>query len=254
MATVIGSTIQTGVTPTPEQYELSKNDPQRIPCTLHISNVPAQADEDDIHCVFYPFGPIRIVKLARRSDRMTFAFVEFSAPASATLALGTPTITVLGVPVQCSAARSAIVSGKSFVDDTGNLRPPAMKRPRENVEVEMPAKQPRIEGEPGCSIYVGNVPPSIVSHQLRHVFSVIGRVTKIRMCGDARHATRYAFVDFVTAGEAERAVNLVNDLSLGGSRLRVTPAKNPNTSRVMIADDAPLENVLRTVHVSNIDP
>ena len=66
------------------------------------------------------------------------------------------------------------------------------------------------------------------------------------MCGDARHATRYAFVDFVTAGEAERAVNLVNgeapslvtilDLSLGGSRLRVTPAKNPNTSRVMIAD------------------
>jgi hypothetical protein len=64
-------------------------------------------------------------------------------------------------------------------------------------------------------IYVGQLSDQTTEETLRHVFEEYGIVTHVEL------RTGFAFVSFEAEGGAERAIEVMNDKELDGSRIRV---------------------------------
>ncbi|EKX35755.1 hypothetical protein GUITHDRAFT_118030 [Guillardia theta CCMP2712] len=84
-----------------------------------------------------------------------------------------------------------------------------------------------------CTIYVGNLNPSITAEQLNQFFSAVcGQVLHVRMAGDDPATafrfdrTRFAFVQFLSKEQADIAMTLSGTI-LGGLPIKCGPAKNP---------------------------
>jgi len=84
-----------------------------------------------------------------------------------------------------------------------------------------------------CTIYVGNLNPSISAEQLTQFFqAVCGQVTHVRLAGDDPATayrfdrSRFAFVQFPTKEQADLGMTLTGTV-LGGLPIKCGPAKNP---------------------------
>ena len=76
-------------------------------------------------------------------------------------------------------------------------------------------------------IYVGNLPFNIEEAELQTAFSAHGSVDKVKMISD-RDTGRFkgfAFVSMPSSDEAKKAVEALNNSSLGGREIRVNEAK-----------------------------
>ena len=76
------------------------------------------------------------------------------------------------------------------------------------------------------TLYVGNVDITVAEKDLVDHFSQAGPVEYVKMAGDNKTATRYAFVEYMTK-EGAQAGLLLNGSVLRGRALKVNSSKNP---------------------------
>ncbi|KAF2074807.1 hypothetical protein CYY_003871 [Polysphondylium violaceum] len=73
------------------------------------------------------------------------------------------------------------------------------------------------------SLYVGDLLPEVSEQTLFEVFNQVGLVSNIRVCRDTntRRSLNYAYVNYYNAGDAERALDTLNNTPIRGKPCRI---------------------------------
>ncbi|MBQ9406682.1 MAG: RNA-binding protein [Desulfovibrio sp.] len=76
------------------------------------------------------------------------------------------------------------------------------------------------------SIYVGNLPWSATEEEVQALFATYGNVHSVKLISDrdTGRARGFGFVE-MEDGEADKAIDALNDHEFGGRKLRVNEAK-----------------------------
>uniref|UniRef100_A0A8C6C681 ELAV like RNA binding protein 1 n=2 Tax=Odontoceti TaxID=9722 RepID=A0A8C6C681_MONMO len=77
------------------------------------------------------------------------------------------------------------------------------------------------------NLIVNYLPQNMTQDELRSLFSSIGEVESAKLIRDkvAGHSLGYGFVNYVTAKDAERAINTLNGLRLQSKTIKVSYAR-----------------------------
>ena len=81
--------------------------------------------------------------------------------------------------------------------------------------------QPQQQGS--LSLYVGNLAPDVTETVLYEKFGAIGAIASVRICRDSmtRRSLGYAYVNFINADDAKRAIEQFNYETLSDRSMRV---------------------------------
>lgn len=79
----------------------------------------------------------------------------------------------------------------------------------------------------GRKLYVGNLPYEVGEADLQQLFASAGNVETVNVMRDMAtgRARGFAFVEMSTDDEAQKAISLLNEHSLGGRNLTVNEAR-----------------------------
>ncbi|XP_073388862.1 flowering time control protein FCA isoform X4 [Physcomitrium patens] len=86
-----------------------------------------------------------------------------------------------------------------------------------------PAEQPRQQGPPGANLFVFRIPDDFTDESMKETFAPFGNVINARV-GVERESGRnrgFGFVSFDSADSADTAIQRLNNVAVGGRRLKV---------------------------------
>lgn len=77
--------------------------------------------------------------------------------------------------------------------------------------------------EPTAALYVGELDPSVQEAHLFELFSPVGQVSSVRVCRDSvtKRSLGYAYVNFLSSKDGEKALEQLNHTVLRGKAIRV---------------------------------
>lgn len=77
------------------------------------------------------------------------------------------------------------------------------------------------------TLYVGNLNFNLTNDELKNIFSVFGEVTKAAIIIDkeTNRSKGFAFVEFVSKEDGEKAISSMNGAMVGGRSLKVNEAR-----------------------------
>jgi RNA recognition motif-containing protein len=182
-------------------------DSTKIERTIHVKNIGLAVNEEMFLSVVQSFGTVTNYKLCGDgSIPVRFAFVEFSNVAEAQVAVGALPQINLGAPANLSVCRS---------------RTAILTRPGgQGVAV---ASADKSENEAaGRTIHIGKLDSALPEEMLKEHFEKhAGSVTKVALGGDGNLPSRFGFVEFVNAEDAQKAVANLNKTVLGAYKISI---------------------------------
>lgn len=78
----------------------------------------------------------------------------------------------------------------------------------------------------GCTVYLSNIDCAVTEAELASVLRSFGEVSKVRLCGNPRQATQYAFVEYFEEKSAKFALSKDGRCLLGKTALRWSSSKS----------------------------
>ncbi|RWR86419.1 RNA recognition motif domain-containing protein [Cinnamomum micranthum f. kanehirae] len=179
--------------------------------TVYVAEIDQHVTEERLAALFINCGQVVDCRICGDPHSvLRFAFIEFADEQGARAALNLSG-TMLGYyPVRILPSKTAILP----------VNPTFL--PRSEDEREMCAR----------TVYCTNIDKKVSQIDVKIFFeSICGEVSRLRLLGDHVHSTRIAFVEFVLAESAIRALGCSGTL-LGALPIRVSPSKTPVRPRV----------------------
>ncbi|XP_008793005.1 polyadenylate-binding protein-interacting protein 9-like [Phoenix dactylifera] len=183
----------------------------RIRRTVYVSYIDHNVTEEQLAALFGSYGKVLDCRICCDANSvLRFAFIEFVNEHGARAALNLDG-TVLGYyPLRVLPSKTAILP----------VNPTLL--PQSEDEREMCSR----------TVYCTNIDKKVTQTDLKEFFqSCCGEVSRLRLLGDNVHSTRIAFVEFVQAESALRALNC-SGMVLGSLPIRLSPSKTPVRPRV----------------------
>ncbi|CDS07593.1 hypothetical protein LRAMOSA01542 [Lichtheimia ramosa] len=138
-----------------------------------------------------------------------------------------------------SSAASTSASGANTTSSPPSNSQPSNTTPSTNPESGVPA--------PNGSLYVGELDPTVTEAMLFECFNPLGPIASIRVCRDAitRRSLGYAYVNFHSSDDAERAMDTMNYSLIKGRPCRIMWSQR---------DPALRKTGSGNVFIKNLDP
>ena len=189
-------------TPTPPPKPRSPSPPDRDARTVFCMQLAQRIRSRDLEEFFSSVGEVREVKLIqdRHSKRSKgIAYVEFKKLESIPLALGLSGQRLLGVPIVVQPTQSE----------------------KNKIAAAQMTLQRAAQGP--TKLYVGSLHENITEDMLKGIFSPFGKIEQVQIIKDAATGVSkgYAFITFVEAENAKRALDQLNGFEIAGKAIKL---------------------------------
>lgn len=181
------------------------HNPELLARTVHVSGMDPNLTEQHVLSFFNYCGQITNYRFCGDSPTNRFAFIEFSAPEQASMAISLSGSVLGSMQLKVSTSKNTI---------------------SQQAPASLQHADPGVQETTSRTIHLGNIDASLTEDTIAEFFIQMGPIKKVAIAGDMTQTTRFAFVEFETQEAAREACKLSGTV-LGGRSIRVNLSRAP---------------------------